>query len=251
MASPRLRARLGSALVAVGLLGACAAPPPGVVVSDGRHVMGTVLELTLVAASEVRGREALAELFRIAGDLDALLSRHDPDSELSQLNARAGQPPTRVAPQLARVLEASVAYSRLTRGSFDVTVGPLVALWQEAARRDRPPSGAELAAVRSRVGWENLAVAGGDRVGISVVGAMQMELERRTFYEPEFGRRHHEHLVCLSCGKILEFIQDEIERLQDQVCRKHGFRPLSHTLQIQGICKTCRRGGRGEIASHG
>jgi len=75
--------------------------------------------------------------------------------------------------------------------------------------------------------------------------------DRKTFYEPVLGRKHHEHMVCVRCGKILEFIQDEIERLQDQVCHEHGFRPLSHTLQIQGICKACRRGGRGEIASHG
>ena len=75
--------------------------------------------------------------------------------------------------------------------------------------------------------------------------------DRKTFYEPVFGREHHEHMVCVRCGAILEFIQDEIERLQDQVCREHGFRPLSHTLQIHGICKRCRQAGPRELARHG
>jgi Fur family ferric uptake transcriptional regulator len=64
--------------------------------------------------------------------------------------------------------------------------------------------------------------------------------DRRTLYEPVFGREHHEHMVCVRCGKIFEFVQREIERLQEEVCRKHGFRPLSHTLQIRGICGACR-----------
>jgi Fur family ferric uptake transcriptional regulator len=63
----------------------------------------------------------------------------------------------------------------------------------------------------------------------------------RTFYEPAFDREHHEHLVCVRCGEILEFVQDEIERLQDEVCREHRFQPLSHTLQIYGTCERCQR----------
>ena len=66
---------------------------------------------------------------------------------------------------------------------------------------------------------------------------------RRTLYEPVFGREHHEHMVCVRCGRILEFVQHEIERLQEEVCHQHGFRPLSHTLQIRGICEACRHAG--------
>jgi len=63
---------------------------------------------------------------------------------------------------------------------------------------------------------------------------------RRTIYEPNFGRMHHEHMVCIECGRILEFVEDRIEKLQDEVCRRYGFRALSHTLQIQGVCKACK-----------
>jgi Fur family ferric uptake transcriptional regulator len=62
----------------------------------------------------------------------------------------------------------------------------------------------------------------------------------RAFYEPALGREHHEHLICVECGKILEFVQEEIERLQDEVCREHRFKPSRHTLQIYGTCETCQ-----------
>jgi Fur family ferric uptake transcriptional regulator len=62
---------------------------------------------------------------------------------------------------------------------------------------------------------------------------------RRAVYEPSFGRIHHEHLVCVECGRLYEFVQERIEQLQDEVCREHGFTPLRHTLQIQGICRDC------------
>lgn len=63
-------------------------------------------------------------------------------------------------------------------------------------------------------------------------------------YEPAFGRVHHEHLVCVYCGRMFEFVQQRIEELQDEVCRRHRFTPLSHTLQIHGICSSCRRSER-------
>jgi Fur family ferric uptake transcriptional regulator len=63
--------------------------------------------------------------------------------------------------------------------------------------------------------------------------------DRQTFYEPSFGRKHHEHLICVDCGSITEFVQEQIEKLQEEICRKHAFKPLSHTLQIQGVCKNC------------
>jgi len=50
---------------------------------------------------------------------------------------------------------------------------------------------------------------------------------------------HHDHIVCLRCGKIIEFRNDEIERLQEEVCRRHGFRPLGHRMQIAGYCREC------------
>jgi Fur family ferric uptake transcriptional regulator len=66
---------------------------------------------------------------------------------------------------------------------------------------------------------------------------------RLTLYERIAGKDHHEHMICLVCGRMIEFVQDEIERLQNRVCRRHRFRPVSHTLQIYGVCEDCEGKG--------
>lgn len=163
---------LVSALAAAGLAAACAGTPrpAPVLVSDGRYVMGTVLELTLVAPDAAQGREALRELFALAERLDALLTLYAPESGLSQLNAAAGRGAQRVDPELAAVLARALEHSQLTAGSFDVTVRPLVELWTRAAERDAVPSEAELAAALTRVGYRKVRVESDDRVALEGAG---------------------------------------------------------------------------------
>jgi Fur family ferric uptake transcriptional regulator len=50
---------------------------------------------------------------------------------------------------------------------------------------------------------------------------------------------HHDHMLCIRCGKVIEFRDDRIERLQDAVCRRHGFRALDHRMGIRGLCREC------------
>ncbi len=130
--------------------------------------MGTVLEITL-AADVPRAR--MERLFAIAARLDRLLTRHAPDSALQRLNAAAGRGPQRVHPELARVLAQSIALSALTRGAFDVTVGPLVELWTAAAARNAPPGAAELRAARALVGSDGLRALPPDTAEILRPGA--------------------------------------------------------------------------------
>lgn len=58
-------------------------------------------------------------------------------------------------------------------------------------------------------------------------------------YEHSYGARHHDHLICLSCKQIIEFVNDKIEALQDKVCRDHGFAAVRHSMQIFGYCSKC------------
>jgi len=67
-------------------------------------------------------------------------------------------------------------------------------------------------------------------------------------YERWAGRTPHEHLLCVQCGAMLEFVEDSLARLQDEVCRRYDFRPLTHSLQIRGVCRNCRRHGMGASA---
>lgn len=65
--------------------------------------------------------------------------------------------------------------------------------------------------------------------------------DKQTRYERTIGVAHHDHMLCVSCGKVIEFYSEGIERLQDEICRVHGFAGVSHSLEITGYCRRCAR----------
>ena len=162
---------------AAGLALACAAPPepPQVSVSDGRPAMGTILEIEIAGREGEISRARLDPLFDEVSRLEAIFTRWSDDSALMRLNAAAGQGPRPVPPELARILADCRAWSRLTRGSFDVTVGPLVALWTEAGRRGRLPAPERLAAARALVGQERLTLRPDGRVALAPGMALDLD----------------------------------------------------------------------------
>ncbi len=62
-----------------------------------------------------------------------------------------------------------------------------------------------------------------------------------TRFEHLYNNEHHDHMICTECGAIIEFTNDEIERLQDEIARAHGFSADSHRHQIFGVCQKCNR----------
>jgi Fur family ferric uptake transcriptional regulator len=66
----------------------------------------------------------------------------------------------------------------------------------------------------------------------------------RTRYEPvKFEGEHHDHLICVGCGKIIEFANNQIESCSKQVARLNGFEVVNHKLELYGYCSSCREGG--------
>jgi Fur family ferric uptake transcriptional regulator len=63
----------------------------------------------------------------------------------------------------------------------------------------------------------------------------------RILYEHEYKHTHHDHLICTQCGALIEFYNEEIERLQDVITSRYKFRPLHHSHRIFGICATCQK----------
>ncbi len=62
---------------------------------------------------------------------------------------------------------------------------------------------------------------------------------KREFYEPTGTKGHHDHMVCVRCGKIIEFKCDQIETLQDKVCQDHKFKLIFHDHRLFGECESC------------
>ena len=61
-----------------------------------------------------------------------------------------------------------------------------------------------------------------------------------TRYEIE--NEHHDHLVCLRCGKIIEFECEEIEVAQAEIAQEHGFHIMRHRHELYGRCAACVAG---------
>lgn len=120
----------------------------------GRPCMGTVLEVTVEAGDEARGRALLEAAFAEAARLDGVLSNWRPGTELSRFNARAGTGPMPLSRDLAAVLGLSSQLFADTLGTFDVTLGPVIL----ADRAVRGP--AERHRALGLVGGEGLRVRG-------------------------------------------------------------------------------------------
>ncbi len=52
---------------------------------------------------------------------------------------------------------------------------------------------------------------------------------------------HHDHLVCVECGRVEEFYDETIEKCQNQVADKYGFRLTDHNLYLYGLCSECQK----------
>ena len=63
-------------------------------------------------------------------------------------------------------------------------------------------------------------------------------------YEYVSGNSHHDHLICTTCGSVIEFHDEQLEQRQREICERKKFTPTFHNLQILGVCDSCRRKGQ-------
>lgn len=59
-------------------------------------------------------------------------------------------------------------------------------------------------------------------------------------YEVTFAKAHHDHLMCVQCGEIIEFQEPRVETLQQEVVKRYGYQLLSHTHKLYGLCRACQ-----------
>lgn len=72
----------------------------------------------------------------------------------------------------------------------------------------------------------------------------------RSKYELKADRPHHDHMICVECGRITEFQSPRMEHFQDEAIRKHGFEALWHRHEIFGRCTRCCAEARGGVSSN-
>ena len=62
----------------------------------------------------------------------------------------------------------------------------------------------------------------------------------RARYENKMDSSHHDHLICVQCGKIEEFMDDKIESIQDDIVKSFGFKMIRHIHQLFVLCDKCQ-----------
>jgi Fur family ferric uptake transcriptional regulator len=98
--------------------------------------------------------------------------------------------------------------------------------------------------------WEELRRKEAGVSRATVYRTLNLLVERKLVEEHDFGkgqkyyerlveRPHHDHLICIHCGRIIEFENPEIERLQEKIARDEGFTISYHNHKIFGRCSRC------------
>jgi len=127
-------------------------------VQKTESIMGTEVTITVVAGTMKDGEAAIdagmAELRR----LDAMMSLYKDSSEITKVNLAAGKGPVAVSPEMIEVVEHAANISTLSNGVFDITVGPLVVLWQMRLKEGTVPTDREIGRVRALVNYRNIIV---------------------------------------------------------------------------------------------
>ena len=94
-------------------------------------------------------------------------------------------------------------------------------------------------------------VESGDDVGLATVYRVLTQFEQaglvmrhhfetgHAVFELDTGE-HHDHIVCLKCGHVTEFVDEVIESRQNHIAKQHGFKITDHALNLYGICAKCQ-----------
>ena len=121
-----------------------------------RMTMGTIARIMVIAENSPQANQAISAAFDKIFHIEKLMSDYDPDSQLSQVNQNAFKAPLQVDAELFEVLATAKAYSCLSDGAFDVTIGPVVQLWRKAKEDNITPEAGALKKAKAAVGYENL-----------------------------------------------------------------------------------------------
>ncbi len=65
------------------------------------------------------------------------------------------------------------------------------------------------------------------------------KIDKHSHYEKVIGKQHHDHMICMKCGTVIEFFSPTLEMLQNEICQKESFHGIRHNLEILGYCGKC------------
>lgn len=150
----KIAAFLAAALL-FSLLAGCGKKEP---ISQTGFYFDTVISVTLYDPSKT---EELAHCFELAARYESYFSTKRTDSDISKINANAGKP-VRVHKETLDLIKKGIAYSRLSGGKFDITIGKLTSLWDFHSETPKPPDAGAAQAAADTVDYRKIEINGNE-----------------------------------------------------------------------------------------
>lgn len=122
-----------------------------------KYLMDTRIEIIAYGRDRELVEKACEDALNEIGKIENIADKYDPDSEISHLNAKAGQGPVKVSEDLLLMLSESISMHEKTGGAFDITIGTIINLW-DVNNRKKPPSEEEIGEARAYVGIDKMIV---------------------------------------------------------------------------------------------
>ncbi|MGB9700232.1 MAG: FAD:protein FMN transferase [Thermodesulfobacteriota bacterium] len=123
---------------------------------QSRIIMGTNIEIIISHPEPRQAKIALEEAFQEMEKIDRLMSSYRADSEVSELNRQAGKKACRVSADTLRVMERAIYFSRLSGGAFDITIAPLLRLWD--FKQQKIPAAEQIKKALKKIGYQKINI---------------------------------------------------------------------------------------------
>lgn len=118
-------------------------------------VMDTVVTLS---AYGINSKEAVEESFNRLNEINEMASINISTSDIYKINSSSGIEYVKVRPEILKMIETSIEYSKLSDGAFDITIGPIINLWGIGTDNEKIPSEEEIKAKLQLVGYDKISI---------------------------------------------------------------------------------------------
>lgn len=135
--------------------------------------MDTIMD---IIAYGPKASEAIDAAYKRIDEIEQIASPSIITSDVYKINQAAGKEYVKVHPEITKMIKTALEYSKLSNGSFDITVGPLIKLWGIGTDNERLPLDSEIKATLPLVGYSNISLNESDNTVMLMKAGMSIEL---------------------------------------------------------------------------
>lgn len=125
---------------------------------ETRVMMDTFVEISCYSSDRETVQQAMQDAFEEIERIEKVFSKFDEKSEVSMVNRLAGFGEVNITREMFEVISRSIYYSKITEGSFDITVAPIIDMWNLARKKGTMPDDEAIIEALRHTGYKNIAI---------------------------------------------------------------------------------------------